>query len=81
MAKRISSAFLPNKALRIPEHYFMLQIWRTVPHIITAQISASIRKRPRCLAKQKAQIIGEVRLVAAGSEDLIIQARTIRLAE
>ena len=55
----------------------MLQIWRTV----TAQISASIRLRPPYLAKQKAQIIGEVRLVAAGSEDLIIQARTIRLAE
>lgn len=59
----------------------MLQIWRTVSHVVTAQISASIRLRPPCLAKQKAQIIGEVRLVAAGSEDLIIQARTIRLAE
>lgn len=30
---------------------------------------------------QKVQIIGEVRPVVAGSEDLIIQARTIRLAE
>ncbi|KRP36836.1 MAG: hypothetical protein ABS34_05640 [Opitutaceae bacterium BACL24 MAG-120322-bin51] len=35
----------------------------------------------RPLLNQKVQIIGEVRPVVAGSQDLIIQARTIRLAE
>ena len=35
----------------------------------------------RPLLNKKVQIIGEVRPVVAGSQDLIIQARTIRLAE
>lgn len=35
----------------------------------------------RPLLNQKVQIIGEVRPIVAGSQDLIIQARTIRLAE
>jgi hypothetical protein len=35
----------------------------------------------RPLLNQKVQIIGEVRPVVVGSQDLIIQARTIRLAE